>query len=144
VLVTTDFSTHGNYAIAYACAVAKPGGLLRLVHVVHPRAIAGGEFETQLGSTTRHARFVQEVGRRLQRLLPPEAQDLDITVEAGVVECEDPAQGILQDAERYGADVIVIGSQGLSGIERAVLGSVAQAVMTHTRRPVFVVRSPNE
>ena len=144
VLVTTDFSARGNYAIAYACAVAQPGGLLRLMHVVHPRAIAGGEFETQLGSTARHASFVRAVGRRLQSLLPPEAQALGITVEAGVVECEDTAKGILQEAERYGADVIVIGSQGFSGMERAVLGSVAQAVMTHTRRPVFVVRSPKE
>lgn len=144
VLVTTDFSTHGNYAIAYACAVAQRGGLLRLVHVVHPRAIAGGEFETQLGSTARHASFVQGVGRRLQSLVPPEAQALGITVEASVVECEDTAKGIGQEAERYGADVIVIGSQGLSGVERAVLGSVTQAVMTHSRRPVFVVRPPKE
>jgi len=144
VLVTTDFSTHGNCAIAYACAVAQRGGLLRLVHVVHPRAVAGGEFETQLGSTAKHARFVQEVGRRLQSLLPSEAQASGITVEAGVVECEDTAKGICQEAERYGADVIVMGSQGLSGVERAVLGSVAEAVMTNSRRPVFVVRPPKE
>ena len=144
VLVTTDCSPLGNHAIAYACAVTQPGGVLRLVHVVHPRAIAGGQFETQLGSTARHASYVQTLGRRLQGLLPPDAQGLGITVEAGVVECEDTAKGIRQEAERYGADVIVMGSQGLSGVARVVLGSVAQAVMTHSRRPVFLVRPPKE
>ncbi len=144
VLVATDFSPTAHQAIAYACAVSRPGAGLRLAHVVHPRAIAGGQFETQIGSTARHASFVQSVGRRLQGLIPGETQALGINVEAGIVECDDAAKGICQEAERYGADIIVMGSQGLSGLSRAVLGSVAQAVMTQSRRPVFIVRTPKE
>ena len=38
------------------------------------------------------------------------------------------------------ADLIVMGSHGRSGLEKLVLGSVAQAVLAHTRLPVLVVR----
>jgi nucleotide-binding universal stress UspA family protein len=59
-----------------------------------------------------------------------------------VVEHEDPAAGITREAERFGADVIVMGSQGRSALGRVVLGSVAQSVMASSKRPVFIVRAP--
>jgi nucleotide-binding universal stress UspA family protein len=62
--------------------------------------------------------------------------------ETSVVERADAARGICEEAERFGADVIVLGSQGRSALGRVVLGSVAQAVMAASTRPVFVVRSP--
>jgi nucleotide-binding universal stress UspA family protein len=144
VLVTTDFSSASSRAIAYALAVARPGGRVRLVHVVHPRALARGQFEKGPLTTPRHAAHLRVVGRRLQDLLPPEADALGIATDARVVESEDVAKGIRQEAERFGADVIVIASRGLSGVERMVLGSVAQAVMTRSTRPVFVTRLPEE
>ena len=38
------------------------------------------------------------------------------------------------------ADLIVMGSHGRNGLEKLVLGSVAQAVLSHTKLPVLVVR----
>lgn len=144
VLVTTDFSSAGNRAIAHALALMPRGGALRVVHVVHPRAIAGGQFEKGLRNTPRHTSHAQALGRQLQGLLPAEAESMGVSVEAAVVESEDVDKAICQDAERYGADVIVMASQGLTGLTRAVLGSVAQAVMTKSRRPVLIVRWPRD
>ena len=48
---------------------------------------------------------------------------------------------ITKTAKEWGADVIVIGSHGRRGITRALVGSVAEAVMRHAPCPVLVVRA---
>jgi len=142
VLVATDVSPLANRAISHALAVAPPGGLVQILHVVHPLALAGGEFEVTLGPSARHASHVRACERRLKGLVPDEAFALGVGVEVAVVEDEDPAAAICRHAERFAADVIVMGSQGRSALARVVLGSVAQAVMASSKRPVFIVRAP--
>jgi nucleotide-binding universal stress UspA family protein len=51
-----------------------------------------------------------------------------------------PKNAILEEAERYGADLIVLGSHGYRGIERFLLGSVSEAVATHAPCSVEIVR----
>ncbi|HWP12285.1 MAG TPA: universal stress protein [Ramlibacter sp.] len=50
-------------------------------------------------------------------------------------------EGILAAAQDMGADLIVMGSHGRHGIEKLLLGSTAQRVLSHTKLPVLVVRS---
>ena len=47
---------------------------------------------------------------------------------------------ILAVAEQIGAGVVVIGSRGLGGLRRALLGSVSESVVRHAHCPVFIVR----
>jgi nucleotide-binding universal stress UspA family protein len=47
---------------------------------------------------------------------------------------------ILDEAERWGADLIVIGSHGYRGFKRFLLGSVSQAVASHAKCSVEIVR----
>jgi nucleotide-binding universal stress UspA family protein len=47
---------------------------------------------------------------------------------------------ILDEAERWGADLIVVGSHGYRAWERFLLGSVSQAVVSHAKCSVEVVR----
>jgi nucleotide-binding universal stress UspA family protein len=51
-----------------------------------------------------------------------------------------PATEIVKAAKEWPADVIVIGSHGRVGVQRALLGSVAEGVMRHAPCPVMVVR----
>jgi nucleotide-binding universal stress UspA family protein len=51
-----------------------------------------------------------------------------------------PADVILGVAEKDGADLIVIGSLGMSAIERVLIGSVSDKVMRHAKCPVLMVR----
>lgn len=53
-----------------------------------------------------------------------------------------PASEIVKTAREWPADVIVIGSHGRHGLERALLGSVADGVMHHAPCSVLVVRTP--
>src|SRR5262249_35825735 len=60
------------------------------------------------------------------------------TAEVAVVE-QPPAAAILGEARRTGADIIVLGSLGLSTLGRLVVGSVSRAVLRQATRPVLVV-----
>jgi len=51
-----------------------------------------------------------------------------------------PSAEIVKAATEWPADLIVMGSHGRRGIERALLGSVAEAVLRHAPCPVLVVR----
>jgi nucleotide-binding universal stress UspA family protein len=58
----------------------------------------------------------------------------------GTVEEGDPSAMIVAVAEEMDADLIVLGTHGRSGVERLLLGSVARAVLLHTRASVLVAR----
>lgn len=59
----------------------------------------------------------------------------------GIIRRGEPAAGILDVARDVGADLIVVGSRGLSGLKRLVLGSVSRNVLTAAPVSVLVVRS---
>jgi nucleotide-binding universal stress UspA family protein len=60
-----------------------------------------------------------------------------ILTEVTVTEGYDVAKTIRQEAERFGALLVCIGSHGRSGLAKAILGSVAQNVMAQSQRPVL-------
>jgi nucleotide-binding universal stress UspA family protein len=59
-----------------------------------------------------------------------------------VVRFGDPVTRILDEAEAFGADLIVVGTAGRSGIGRVLLGSVAERVFGKATAPVMLVRPP--
>jgi nucleotide-binding universal stress UspA family protein len=78
-------------------------------------------------------------GKRLmagfRQFLPPKHVPLEF-IHAGK-----PDREIIRTAKEWPADVIVIGSHGRHGIQRALLGSVAEEVMRHAPCPVLVIRA---
>ena len=53
-----------------------------------------------------------------------------------------PKSVILEEAEKFGADLIVVGSHGYGMVEGFLLGSVSNAVALHAKCSVEIVRSP--
>ncbi len=145
VLVAADFSDPSRHAILHACSLPNAAGTVRLVHVMHPHELPGGECAHGFLDhrfPARHAEQVKACAEKLRALIPAEAGARELTVEVEVVEHRDPVEGICQAAERFGADVICLGTHGHSGWSAALLGSVAQAVMRRSPRPLFVVHPP--
>lgn len=64
--------------------------------------------------------------------------------EIHVVEGPGAAEGIVESARDLGADLIVLAGHGRSGVQRFILGSVADKVLRGTTRPVLVVRPPRQ
>lgn len=123
IVAATDFSRFGNRAVAYALALVPAGGEVLLVHVVEN----GDE-----GEAARQRRHEQ-----LDRLV--QTADVKARVIVDVVSGDDPARLIAAAAERFGADVICVGSRGRSGLAKAFLGSVSQGLIVRSGRPVLVV-----
>ncbi|MCZ2090699.1 MAG: universal stress protein, partial [Burkholderiales bacterium] len=64
-----------------------------------------------------------------------------VQVDSRVGESHAVWRGILEAAGAVGADLIVMGSHGRRGLEKLVLGSVAQSVLSHTKIDALVVRA---
>lgn len=137
VLVATDFSKLGNRAIPYAYAALRRGGEVCLVHVVPPLRHRGTKSEQlEKQRATRN----EELSARLRKFIPAQAEALGLRSHVEIVEHPSPAIAIAQAAERFGANLICLSSRGRSGLAKAILGSVAQAVMARSERPVLVIR----
>jgi nucleotide-binding universal stress UspA family protein len=61
-------------------------------------------------------------------------------VEIAVLADHAPAKAICEYAEKHGVDLIVVGSHGRGGMERWLIGSVAERVVRHATSNVYVVR----
>ncbi len=69
------------------------------------------------------------------------ASDNQFEVSTDIIEGS-PKHVLLDEAEAWGADLIVVGSHGRRGLERFLLGSVSQAVALHAKCSVEIVRAP--
>lgn len=150
VLVTTDFSPLGNLAIPHAyAAVAKPGGVVLLCHVVDlestPNPLYAHYAPGSPPAPDECRRQEEEVARHLRALIPPDADALGVTTEVLVVEAEESvAATICAAAEQLDADLLVISSHGRSALAHLMFGSVSEEVMRSARVPVLVVRERQE
>ncbi len=83
-----------------------------------------------------HAQQIAEEGVRLANASGLQARALLAEDSAA------PADAIVAAADAHGVRAIVIGSRGLRGLKSKLLGSTSSDVLRHARRPVVVVRHP--
>ncbi len=135
VLVAVDLDEPHGFAAAYGYSIVNPGGTVRLVYNI-PR------IRQQPTDKLESAQLVGASEAKLRMLAPEKADAPDITTEVEVTENRETAEAICAAAERFGADIICIGSHTRPGFSAKVLGSVALAVLQTSRRPVLVVWPP--
>ncbi len=108
------------------------GGQLCLVHVHEPpRVYAGG------GNWEMLEPDMQE----LEKIFEPLKDSHDSIPTETKVLIGDPATEIVHLADQAGADLIIVGSHGRSGVTRLILGSVAESVVRHAHCPVLVCKA---
>jgi nucleotide-binding universal stress UspA family protein len=143
ILAATDFSELGNAAVPHAYALLRgSGGVVELCHVHRHEPPIPALPVYDLRQEALPAAERRQLEERLTALIPPEADALGIATHVTVIDGGSPAEAIVQAARRLGVDAIAIGSHGRTGISRAVLGSVSEAVVRSFERPVYVVRAP--
>lgn len=140
LLVPIDGSPTSQSAVDKAIGLAKAfGSTVTALFVVDPYPFSGVGTDFAYGQAQYFSAARTQANDALaatQRAF--EAAGVKATM--SVVEAHAPWRGILDAAESGQADLIVIGSHGRSGIEKLVLGSVAQRVVSHAKLPVLVVR----
>jgi nucleotide-binding universal stress UspA family protein len=141
ILVPTDFSDTANAAVRCAAGLAQTlGSRLILLHVVEDvvaKGLTAGVGTAAVGRLQDDT--IREAVEKLDRTLaePP----LNRTgVERAVVAGE-PYAGILSYAQEHQVDLIVLGTNGRTGIARMLLGSVAERVVRTSPCPVLTVRA---
>ncbi len=148
VLFATDGGTQSDAGIeALGRLSLKKGDEVRVLSVVDmalPMSIDiyGGFLPdtTELEKTARENahRVVDTTAEKLRTVWTGEDVEVSTDVQFG-----SPESRIVETAEEWGSDLIVVGSHGYSRWERLLLGSVSDSVVHHAPCSVMVVRVPS-
>lgn len=82
---------------------------------------------------------LEELVERTSSELPKHVVSKELHIETAVIDGS-PKQVIVEQAEQWGADLIVVGCHGFGPVKRFLLGSVSQAVAVHAPCSVEIVR----
>ena len=131
VLIATDGSSHAERALAEAIEIVRRfDAELYVLSVVDDR----------LARSAATEETYREIAERALRVAERETAVGGIGVTTAVKKGSPPAE-ILDYAADVGADLVVVGNKGRSGLDRFVVGSVAERVVRGAKSSVLVVRS---
>lgn len=145
ILLPTDFSECGNYALSYAASLARTfGASILCVHVIEPMVPAVGYsgMTEPLPLADISEQLEDSAGRELPKMGERE-ECAGLEVQELIVHGEAAAE-IVRVAKERNIDLIVVSSHGRTGLGRMLFGSTAEAVVRHASCPVMVVKPPQE
>ena len=140
IMIATDGSKQVEKAVEAAVQLAKiTGARLYAVYVIAsagytPRNFGWEESLTEIleAEAKKAVTFVEEAGKVS-----------GVKVEPVILEGH-PADRIMKFAEQEDMDLIVMGTLGRTGLDRFLLGSIAENVVRHSKTPVMVVKGEAE
>lgn len=138
ILVPVDFSDHADAVVEWGAHLAKAhGSKVVLLHAYHLpvefQQLEGAYLPPDFWANVKEE-AEQSLGRYAERI-----RERGIGVEALVREGY-PATVIVDEAKSLPADLIVIGTHGLTGLKHMLLGSIAERVVQKAPCPVLTVK----
>jgi nucleotide-binding universal stress UspA family protein len=142
ILVATDFSATSREAVEAAAAFAQASkGKVTLVHVfdpapmVPPAAIpAPRRMEAQI-----EKEMASKIHAELEAVRAGPLSDVpDVSI--AVLKHPNPAHALCERAAEDGADLVIVGTHGRTGLSHLLIGSVAERVVRYAPCPVLAVR----
>jgi nucleotide-binding universal stress UspA family protein len=140
ILLAIDGSTPSHDAINEVARRPWPSpSTVRILSIIQPYTPPATEIV--LASATleeirrQQARDAEQLTWQAGERIAARGLSIETAVREG-----DPRTAIIDAADEWDADLIVVGSHGRTGLERLVMGSVAQAVVAHAHCSVEVVR----
>jgi nucleotide-binding universal stress UspA family protein len=140
ILIPVVKSEYNEKIISYAIILAKGSGAsITAIHVLDKSTLGGivdvfglrvGEYEKAMRKRS------EELLTEVQQVI--EKQGIKSSVE--VIGNKSVAQAIIDYARESGADIIVIGTKGLAGVEKFIMGGVASSVIHDAHCPVVAIR----
>lgn len=142
ILIATDGSKTAEKAASFGIQIAGlSGAKVYAVYVIDT---------TPYYSIPLDQVWSKEVYEQLEELGNETTSHVEKAANAAGLETEsvvlkgDPAERIVNFAEEHRVDMIVVGSHGMGGFERLVIGSVSEKIVRHANVPVLVVREQKE
>jgi nucleotide-binding universal stress UspA family protein len=143
LLVATDFSAASAAAIEYAATLAwRVGARLHIVHVAEEPFVTSGSYEWHLPDTPD--RREERYRYLLARVAKDAAAVREEVAATAEVRSGDVTQAIAQAAIDYGADLIVLGTRGRTGLRHFFGGDRAERLHRMTGRPIMTVRETED
>jgi nucleotide-binding universal stress UspA family protein len=141
VVVATDLSESSHSALETAAFFAREhGATLELLHVFDPSPYV--PLALPASGSALMSQASKEMREAIEKGLEEQAQKAFPGIDAKIV-ClrrEDAGEAIAEHAKSAGADLVIVGSHGRTGLKRVLLGSVAERVVRLSVCPVLVVR----
>ena len=166
ILYATDLSENARHAFAYAVSLANLYGAgIILLHVLEEisewldSSVAGyisaerwqeikrrqvEEAKETLTGKKREYVPIREALDQFCEDVKSSHADQDFVADEILVKRGDPVDEILAQAEKRNCDLIVMGTHGHGILEDALIGSTARRVVRRSKKPVLVVRLPEE
>ncbi len=141
ILCPTDYSKTSDKAVRYAIELGrKTGAHVRFLHIMQPENIAE-KTAYSYGVVPRQEKddVVTEEFRQL--LMHEKKQGLSAEV---LIVRGNPYDVIIDQTSAWGADMLIMGSHGRTGLNRILMGSVAEAVFHAVNIPVLLVKQSSK
>lgn len=139
ILFPTDFSSGAHAAMDHAISLAKDyGAKLILLYVIQDISIAEWYIPTSISAADLVEDMQKSAWKEMEKWdaeARRKVQDVQRMVVRGV-----PFVEIIRTAKETGADLIVIGTHGRTGIDHMLFGSTAEKVVRKAHCPVLTVR----
>jgi nucleotide-binding universal stress UspA family protein len=138
IVVGVDFSSLSVEALRTAADLARSRS--SELHVVHVLPLPEGDplSATPPNPGLPFANRIEEITASLRKITDPVIEGIErvcVHVRAGIADRE-----IVQVASDLGADLVIVGTHGRTGLDRLLLGSVAESVVRHAPCPVYTFR----
>lgn len=145
ILLAVDESDHALVAARWLRALRLSAAEVTILHVVGPPGDGTSQLLTLTAPKFREAaqamiRVTKERGRQVLERMRKLVAHRGLTAHPVLVEGH-PAEEIIQAAQRTHADLVILGSRGMTGLKGAFLGSVSRKVARHAPCSVLVVKS---
>lgn len=143
LLVATDGSDLSRTAVLSAIDLAAAlGAELVALYVVprYPVSYFEGGITISVQDIARTEKQWSDKGQAVVDAVQQEAQARGVRVKPVVVQSDLVAESIMSAAQKHACDLVVMASHGRKGIQRVLLGSETQHVLTHSTVPVLVLR----
>ena len=143
ILVAVDGSNASFNASTYAIDLAKRNDAeLIAIHVIYPTY---SQYEAALSPRPERLQEVSrkemEEGEQHVNRVKQKATEEKVSITTDVIiTITSVVKEIVEYAEKNKTDMIVIGSRGMTGFKRLLLGSVADGVVTYSHCPVLIVK----
>lgn len=135
ILVPIDYSETSKHGLENATRIAtRTGARLALLHVI---VLQGAYDALYVPENLWSEDTLRGHHRKLEELGRISAPDLGVTTSVTIHPV--PMEAILEEAEKIGADLIVMGTHARHGLAHFFLGSTAEEVVRHATCPVMTV-----
>jgi nucleotide-binding universal stress UspA family protein len=146
ILLPTDGSQGVSKAINVAVGMATEfDAEVHVLTVIEPPTLV--LFDAGLGQVLSGEKFMEELRKAAQRIVRDTKEIIEESghedVETAVLEGH-TAETILEYAQKNKTDLIVMGTHGRRGLNRIILGSVAEEIVRRSPIPVLTVRMRND